>query len=123
MRPVLEGLVDGARQAFVAAVVQSIADVELRVISAANPGPSPTAATDLVRDINLSGGRAVWITRADVDEIKRQFRDREVHLAVGDSNQKSALCAQIGPPSLNLNIPAIDGQEPLPLAAFTLGPD
>ncbi|HET7461167.1 MAG TPA: hypothetical protein VFJ82_07955, partial [Longimicrobium sp.] len=112
MRPVLEGLVGGTRQAFVESVVKNFADVELRVISASNPGPSPTGATDLVRDINLAGGRAAWITLGDVDAIKDQFRAREVHLAVGDSNQNSALCAQVGFPSLNLDLPAIDGQDP-----------
>jgi len=57
---------------------------------------------------------------ASVEEIKRQFMTQEVHLAVGDSNQNSALCATPGFGGINLDIPAIDGQEPLPLAAFTL---
>jgi hypothetical protein len=34
---------------------------------------------------------------------------------LGDSNQNSLLCTTLGYSSFNLNIPAIDGQEPLPL--------
>jgi len=120
MKPVLYPLVNADRKRFVAAVAKAFGDVELRVISASNPGPSPTGATDLVRDITLAGGRAVWLTDGDVEEIKRQFREQEVHFAVGDSNQNSVLCAEPGFGGINLNIPAIDGQEPLPLAAFTL---
>jgi hypothetical protein len=120
LKPLLEPLVNGTRKDFVAAVAQGVPDLELRVISASNPGPSPTAATDLVRDLTLSGGQAVWLTHASVEEIKRLFMTQEVHLAVGDSNQNSALCATPGFSGINLNIPAIDGQEPLPLAAFTL---
>jgi len=120
MKPVLYPLVNGDRKSFVAMVAKSFPDVELRVISASNPGPSPTAATDLVRDITLSGGQAVWLTNASVEEIKRLFMEQEVHFAVGDSNQNSALCATPGFTGINLNIPSIDGQEPLPLAAFTL---
>jgi hypothetical protein len=112
--------VNASRAAFVAAVAKAFPDLELRIISAFNPGPSPTAATDLVRDITLAGGRAVWVTDGDVEEIKRQFMAQEVHFAVGDSNQNSALCAMPGFGGINLDIPAIDGQEPLPLAAFTL---
>ena len=122
MTPVLEPLVNAGRQAFIDAVAKSFADVELRVISAFNPGPSPTAATDLVRDITLAGGKAAWVTDGDVEEIKRRFMEREVHFAVGDSNQNSALCLMPGFGGINLNIPAITGQEPLPLAAFTLKP-
>jgi hypothetical protein len=120
MKPVLYPLVNADRAAFVAAVAKGFADVELRVISASNPGPSPTAATELVRDLTLAGGRAVWLTHGDVEEIKRQFREQEVHFAVGDSNQNSVLCAEPGFGGINLNIPAIQGQPPLPLAAFTL---
>ncbi|HEV7588559.1 MAG TPA: hypothetical protein VGO40_10625 [Longimicrobium sp.] len=122
MKPVLEPLVNGTRTAFVAAVAKAFPDLELRIISAFNPGPSPTAATDLVRDLTMAGGRAVWVTNGDVEEIKRQFMAGEVHFAVGDSNQNSALCTMPGFGGINLNIPAIDGQEPLPLAAFTLKP-
>ena len=122
MKPVLEPLVNGTRAAFVAAVAEALPDLELRIISAFNPGPSPTGATDLVRDLTLAGGRAVWVTNGDVEEIKRQFMAGEVHFAVGDSNQNSALCMMPGFGGINLNIPAIDGQEPLPLAAFTLKP-
>jgi len=120
MKPVLYPLVNGDRKGFVAAVAKSFADVELRVISASNPGPSPTGATDLVRDLTLSGGQAVWLTNGSVEEIKQLFMDQAVHLAVGDSNQNSTLCATPGFAGINLNIPSIDGQEPLPLAAFTL---
>jgi hypothetical protein len=57
-----------------------------------------------------------------VEEIKRRLVEREVHFAVGDSNQNSALCMVPGFGGINLNIPAITGQELLPLAAFTLKP-
>lgn len=120
MKPVIDTLVGASRSELVAQLVAHFASVELRVISASNPGPSPTGATDFVRDINLAGGRAVWLTNADVEEIKRAFLEQEVHFAVGDSNQNSTLCALLGFPGTNLNIPAIDGQTPLPLAAFTL---
>jgi hypothetical protein len=120
MKAVLEPLVNGTRAAFVAAVAKAFPELELRIVSAFNPGPSPTAATDLVRDLTMAGGRAVWVTNGDVEEIKRQFMAGEVHFAVGDSNQNSALCMMPGFGGINLNIPAIDGQEPLPLAAFTL---
>jgi hypothetical protein len=122
MKPVLEPLVNAGRQAFIDAVAKAFPDLELRVISAFNPGPSPTAATDLVRDITLAGGKAVWVTHDSVEVIKRLFMAGEVHFAVGDSNQNSALCMVPGFGGINLNIPAIAGQEPLPLAAFTLKP-
>jgi hypothetical protein len=122
MKPALDALAGTSRKALIDTLAKDFADIELRVISASNPGPSPTGATDLVRDINLSGGRAVWITLGDVEEIKRVFLEGEVHFAVGDSNQNSALCALLGFGGTNLDIPAIDGQTPLPLAAFTLKP-
>jgi hypothetical protein len=120
LKAALYPVVNGTRKAFIDALAKAVPDMELRVISASNPGPSPTGATDLVRDITLSGGKAVWLTHGSVEEIKRIFMDQEVHFAVGDSNQNSALCATADFAGINLNIPAIDGQEPLPLAAFTL---
>jgi len=120
LKAALYPLVNHTRKEFIDAVVKAVPELELRVISASNPGPSPTGATDLVRDLTLAGGKAVSLTNGSVEEIKRIFMDQEVHFAVGDSNQNSALCATAGFAGINLNIPAIDGQEPLPLAAFTL---
>jgi hypothetical protein len=73
-----------------------------------------------VSDISGGGGKAWCTFSEDTDWIKRMFMEQQVHFAIGDSNQNSTLCAMPGFQGLNLNIPAIDGQEPLPLAAFTL---
>jgi hypothetical protein len=120
LKPVLEPLVNGTRKEFIAAVVAAVPDLELRVVSASNPGPSPGAAVAFVSDISAGGGKAWCTFSEDMGLIKRIFMGQQVHFAIGDSNQNSVLCATPGFSGINLNIPAIDGQAALPLAAFTL---
>jgi hypothetical protein len=116
----LKGLVNGTRADLVSLLTNNFADLELRVVSASNPGPSPGAAVAFVSDISAGGGKAWCTFSEDTALIKRIFMGQQVHFAIGDSNQNSTLCALSGFQGLNLNIPAVDGQEPLPLAAFTL---
>jgi hypothetical protein len=115
----LKGLVNGTRADLVSLLTNNFADMELRVVSASNPGPSPGAAVAFVSDISAGGGKAWCTFSEDTALIKRIFMGQQVHFAIGDSNQNSTLCALSGFQGLNLNIPAVDGQEPLPLAAFT----
>lgn len=116
----LKGLVNGTRADLVSLLTNNFADMELRVVSASNPGPSPGAAVAFVSDISAGGGKAWCTFSEDTALIKRIFMGQQVHFAIGDSNQNSTLCATPGFSGINLNIPAVDGQAALPLAAFTL---
>lgn len=115
----LKGLVNGTRAELISLLIKNFADLELRVVSASNPGPSPDAAVAFVSEISAGGGKAWCTFSEDTAWIKRTFMGQQVHFAIGDSNQNSTLCAVPGFQGINLNIPAVDGQAPLPLAAFT----
>lgn len=122
MRPVLETLVNGTRQDVIDTLNNAWPTLEILVVSASNPGPSPTAAVSFVSDVLAGGGKAWCTFSEDTDWVKRTFMEQQVHFAIGDSNQNSTLCATPGFQGINLNIPAIDDQAPLPLAAFTAKP-
>jgi hypothetical protein len=118
----LKGLVNGTRADLVSLLTNDFADLELRVVSASNPGPSPDAAVAFVSDISAGGGKAWCTFSEDTALVKRLFMGQQVHFAIGDSNQNSTLCAIPGFQGINLNIPAVDRQKALPLAAFTAKP-
>jgi hypothetical protein len=122
MKAVLEGMVNHTRKELIDTLNNAWPTVEILVVSASNPGPSPGAAQGFVDDIIAGGGKACVTYSEDTEWIKRTFMEQQVHFAVGDSNQNSTLCNTPGFGGTNLNIPAIDGQEPLPLAAFTAKP-
>lgn len=93
-------------------------DLELRIFSVFNPGPSPTSATKLVYAIDHTGGRAVWDTGdiADSDTVMFTATD---HFAVGDSLASGAQSLNPKFKGLYLNVPAND--ELWPIAGFTAG--
>lgn len=122
MKAVLEGLVNHTRAELIDTLNNAWPTVEILVVAASNPGPSPGAAQAFVDDIVAGGGKASVTFSEDTEWIKRAFMEQQFHFAVGDSNQNSTLCATPGFGGVNLDIPAIDGQEPLPLAAFTAKP-
>jgi|GEM_PF-1161627 len=92
--------------------------LELRIFSVTNPGPSPKAATSLVYDVHARGGRAVWDT-GDVDDSFRVMLAATDHFAVGDSLASGAQTLLPGFDGLYLNIPA--NTELWPIAGFTAG--
>lgn len=122
MKAVLEGMVKHTRKELIETLNNAWPTVEILVVAASNPGPSPGAAQAFVDDIIAGGGKASVTFSEDTEWIKRAFMEQQFHFAVGDSNQNSTLCATPGFGGVNLDIPAIDGQEPLPLAAFTAKP-
>ena len=106
-----------AFQAYAAAESRRL-QLELRVFSVSNPGPSPASATALVYAIHRAGGRAVWDTGdvADSDAVMLGATD---HFAVGDSLASGAQSILPGFGGIYLNVPAND--ELWPIAGFTAG--
>jgi ABC-type amino acid transport substrate-binding protein len=93
-------------------------NLELRIFSVVNPGPSPKAAQDLVYAINHAGGRAVWDAGdiPDSDTVMYQAAD---HFSVGDSLASGAQATSEAFKGIYLNLPAND--ELWPIAGFTAG--
>lgn len=92
--------------------------LELRVFSVVNPGPSPGSAQRLTSALQGAGGRAVWVPGdvARSDEVMLGATD---HFTVGDSLASGAQSMLPGFDGLYLNIPAND--ELWPIAGFTAG--
>ena len=93
-------------------------DLELRIFSVFNPGPSPTSATKLVYAIDHAGGRAVWHTGDIPDSDTVMFTGTD-HFAVGDSLASGAQSMNPKFKGVYLNVPAND--ELWPIAGFTAG--
>jgi hypothetical protein len=93
-------------------------NLELRIFSVVNPGPSPKAAQDLVYSINHNGGRAVWDC-GDIPDSNRVMWQAADHFAVGDSLASGAQTKNQAFEGTYLNIPAND--ELWPIAGFTAG--
>jgi hypothetical protein len=131
----LGGLVDASRDELVAAAAElsRARGVVLTVFSVVNPGPSPTAAKNLVADILAAGGMARWVSGA-VPESSSQLSERLCHFVVGDGIANGWQCRTLlHPTGTYLNIPAARRVTPfatadseltlLHLAAFTLAED
>jgi hypothetical protein len=93
-------------------------DLELRIFSVFNPGPSPTSATNLVYAINHARGRAVWHT-GDIPDSNTVMYTGTDHFAVGDSLASGAQSKDPRFKGIYLNVPAND--ELWPIAGFTAG--
>lgn len=93
-------------------------NLELRIFSVVNPGPSPKAAQDLVYSINHDGGRAVWDC-GDIPDSNTVMWQATDHFAVGDSLASGAQSRNEAFKGIYLNIPAND--ELWPIAGFTAG--
>lgn len=93
-------------------------NLELRIFSVVNPGPSPKAAQDLVYSINHDGGRAVWDC-GDIPDSERVMWQAADHFAVGDSLASGAQTKNEAFKGIYLNIPAND--DLWPIAGFTAG--
>ncbi|HYH99046.1 hypothetical protein [Hyalangium sp.] len=104
-----------AFQAYAAEESQRL-QLELRIFSVFNPGPSPTAAMKLVYAIHSQKGRAVWHT-GDVKDSDTVMLTATGHFAVGDSLASGAQSMLQGFDGVYLNIPAND--ELWPIAGFT----
>jgi hypothetical protein len=93
-------------------------NLEFRIFSVVNPGPSPKAAQDLVYAINHGGGRSVWDCGDIVDSNAVMWQATD-HFAVGDSLASGAQTKNEAFKGIYLNIPATD--ELWPIAGFTAG--
>jgi hypothetical protein len=93
-------------------------NLELRIFSVVNPGPSPKAAQDLVYSINHNGGRTVWDC-GDIPNSNEVMWQATDHFAVGDSLASGAQTKNEAFKGIYLNIPAND--ELWPIAGFTAG--
>lgn len=92
-------------------------NLELRIFSVVNPGPSPKAAQDLVYALNHAKGRAVW-DAGDVSDSNTVMYNATDHFTVGDSLASGYQAKQEGFGGIYLNIPA---QEELwPIAGFAI---
>lgn len=91
-------------------------DLELRIFSVFNPGPSPTSAMKLVYNINSRKARAVWHT-GDIADSNTVMLEATGHFTVGDSLASGAQTLLPGFEGQYLNIPAND--ELWPIAGFT----
>lgn len=131
----LTELVGATRDQFVeaAAALGRERGIVLSVFSVVNPGPSPTAAKNLVTDILAAGGMARWVS-GTVAESSAQLSERLSHFVVGDGIANGWQCRTLlHPTGTYLNIPAARTLTPfatadseltlLHLAAFTLAGD
>jgi hypothetical protein len=116
--PRLKALHGGDLAAFQAYAVEESRRVpaELRIFSVVNPGPSPSAATDLVYAVNHAGGQSVWHP-GEVADSGTVMQGHTDHFTVGDSLASGAQTKSDTFRGLYLNIPATD--ELWPLAGFT----
>lgn len=94
-------------------------NLEFRIFSVVNPGPSPKAAQDLVYALNRAKGRAVW-DAGDIPDSNTVMFNATDHFAVGDSLASGYQSIQEGFGGMYLNIPA--KEDLWPIAGFAAGP-
>ena len=116
LRSLAGGDVDAFQQ--FGAAESSRLELELRVFSVVNPGPSPAAAQDLTYALFVQGGRAVWVP-GDVASSSTVMYQATTHFAVGDSLASGAQTLSPDFHGIYLNIPAQN--ELWPIAGFTAG--
>jgi len=116
----LEALRGGDLDAFIAYAVAETQriNLELRIFTVVNPGPSPKAGQDLCYAINSKKGRSVWDC-GDVSDSDAVMYEAVDHFAVGDSLASGMQAGSPGFDGIYLDVPAND--ELWPIAGFTAG--